>query len=215
MLHQPSTYYPRSVHVYLPVLTTTSSALGSEGRFHLCFKHVQRPELGLSNNRTQEVETLLSTNAYDNARKKKGMSTLTGRKTQYTYIENVSILISMSNCQCANKQQDLISDFQFSQLEQLQHLRMSWGVRPCWRRGSLHRGINLIRRFRSLKTITLEVKCLCSAAETISDGLVMCELRAIARIVLAEFELETQRDASWQAPQLRVLQVTQFTICQD
>ncbi|KAH8768394.1 hypothetical protein F5883DRAFT_418782 [Diaporthe sp. PMI_573] len=110
---------------------------------------------------------------------------------------------------------DLMSDFQFSQLEQLQHLRMSWGVRPCWRRGSIHRGVSLIRRFRSLRTVTLEVKCLCSTAETVSDALVLHELRAIRRIVLAEFELEGQRDPSWQAPQLRVLQVTQFTICQN
>ncbi|KAH8768381.1 hypothetical protein F5883DRAFT_395991, partial [Diaporthe sp. PMI_573] len=51
----------------------------------------------------------------------------------------------------------LIPDVQFSQIEQLQHLRMSWGLRPCWLRNSLHRGVNLIMRFPCLKSITLEV----------------------------------------------------------
>ena len=53
-----------------------------------------------------------------------------------------------------------------------------------------------------------------STDEGSSGGLIVCELRAIAKIVLAKFELERQRESSWQAPQLQVLRVTQFTISQ-
>jgi len=56
---------------------------------------------------------------------------------------------------------------------------------PPWRKPN--------HRFPGLKSITLEVKCLCSTVEDTSGGFKR-ELRAIARIVLAEFELEKQRD---------------------
>ncbi|KAH8754844.1 hypothetical protein F5883DRAFT_375914, partial [Diaporthe sp. PMI_573] len=79
-----------------------------------------------------------------------------GEEGYYIYIESVSVLVS-TRVHHANREVDLIPEFQFSQLKQLQHLRMSWGLRPSWLNYLLHRGVNLMRRFPSLKSITLEV----------------------------------------------------------
>lgn len=71
---------------------------------------------------------------------------------------------------------------------------MSWSLRLYWLKGSLHYGVDLIRRFPSLKSITLEVRYLCLTAEDTS-GQFLHKLQAIVRIVLAEFKMEKQRDS--------------------
>lgn len=56
-------------------------------------------------------------------------------------------------------------------------------------------GVDLIRRFPSLESLILKVKYLCLTAKD-TPSKVICKLQAIVKIILAEFELERQRNPS-------------------
>ena len=97
---------------------------------------------------------------------------------------------------------DGLRKFEIAQLQDLRHLRMNWGLRPCWVESSLYEGIHFIRLFQELETLCILVTF---AHHDLPAKAYKKQLKIIGGSIVFEFKLEKERDPCWILPSLRVV----------
>ncbi|KAH0429422.1 hypothetical protein CcaCcLH18_08436 [Colletotrichum camelliae] len=104
----------------------------------------------------------------------------------------------------------------------IQHLAMDWGLRPCWIQGHCHVGVQFIRQFSSLKTLTLLVTFHVHAFGSLENGEFASEVKQQERIqrrralcgikswVVEAIGQAKESLPQWTPPEVRVVRKTDY-----